>query len=573
MTLDLEQRLLRFLHREEEGEARSSQDLRALPVPDRVLEGECIQGAVFSGLDGGRGYSFSVPENLSKFRPGDAVLVGDGLDFAAANQLAYGQFDAEAHRLYLQRDPFYRGEDPQLVEGQEYCIDRRFLGIRGRLQQVVQAGFRNPVIADVFAGRHQVSVDEERRQRAVQALSQTNLNATQVAAGAQAIGTNSLALIQGPPGTGKTRLLAELLRVLCRAGCRIALSAFTHRAVDNVLLALRALDPDLPLVKLGNKRDAALLAARIRTADPRRGSLPSTGAVVGGTCFALAKLPARENFHYMVFDEAGQLPIPHAMAGMLLAQRWIFVGDHQQLPPVIIGEHLDSKVTCSVFELLHQHYGSCLLDLSYRMNATVCEVVGDTFYAGKLQSAVPDRRMNFSPGGRLDEVLDPELGVVLARVDHLQPGMRSGEEASLIADLVNDLRRQHGIAPADIAVVAPFRAQVRLIRSALQRKEVPGEQDIVVDTVERMQGQEREVVLISLAVGDPDTLQARANFFFSTNRLNVAISRARSKAVLVASTGAFMGLPMDPDSLRAASVFRALYQHLPQVDLSKLYCC
>ena len=179
--------------------------------------------------------------------------------------------------------------------------------------------------------------------------------------------------------------------------------------------------------------------------------------------------------------------------------------------------------------------------------------------------------MPFAPGGTLDEVLDPDNSVVLARVDHLQPGMRAAEESNLVADIVHDLRHQHGIAAAEIAVLAPFRAQVRMIRSALQRKAVSDEPAIVVDTVERMQGQEREVVVISLAVGDPDSLSGRSAFFFSTNRLNVAMSRARSKVILVASRGAFQGLPMDPDSLRAASLFKVLFHTLPQVNLTERY--
>ena len=204
--------------------------------------------------------------------------------------------------------------------------------------------------------------------------------------------------------------------------------------------------------------------------------------------------------------------------------------------------------------------------------SAVCRVVGDAFYGGLLRSAVPERAMRFCPGGVHDEVLDPDRAVVLARVDHLQPGMRSAEEANLVADLLHDLRVQHGVPAREIAVLTPFRAQVRLIRSALQRKDVPGAEEVVVDTVERMQGQEREVVLVSLAVGDPDGSSHRASFFFSTNRLNVAISRARAKVVLVASEGAFRGLPMDIDSLRAASVYKRLFRALPQVDLSRVYC-
>lgn len=563
MSLSLEQRLLQMLRREEDGEARSARDMRALPAEERVLEGECIQGVAFRRQAGQDRFEFDAPENMSKFRAGDTVLVGDGVDFDDALSMAFHGYDGDSGVLTLGRDPWARGQVYEFETDATRCVDRRPLGMRGRLQRVVQDGFKNDLIRAVLEGDHEVRCDEDRKQRAADSLGKLMLNEVQIRAGAAAIATESLAMIQGPPGTGKTRLLAEILRALCGAGCRIALSAFTHRAVDNVLLALRNLDADLPLYKLGAKSDDKLRLAGVRSADPRRGGIPKAKCVVAGTCFALAKLPEDETFHFTVFDEAGQLPIPHAMAGMLLAKRWIFVGDHAQLPPVITSHHADPDITISIFEHLHRCYGSEMLDVTYRMNAPVCEVVGEAFYHGRLSSAVPDRTMPFTPGGEFDSILTPEKPVVIARVDHRQPGMRSPEEAELVGKLVRELRVQHGIAAKEIAVLAPFRAQVRLCRSALQRHGVPAEEDIVVDTVERMQGQEREVVVISLAVGDPDTLSSRAAFFFSTNRLNVAMSRARSKVILVASEGAFRGLPMDPNSLRAASLFKSLFRTLP----------
>ena len=78
-------------------------------------------------------------------------------------------------------------------------------------------------------------------------------------------------------------------------------------------------------------------------------------------------------------------------------------------------------------------------------------------------------------------------------------------------------------------------------------------------------------MIVSLAVGDPDSLHARARFFFSVNRLNVALSRARTKFVLVASRGAFEALPNDPESLRASSLFRRLFAALPSVDMTPVY--
>ncbi len=571
MDLSLEQRLLRFLGREEEDERRSSRDLRALSVSERVLEGECIEGATFRGASDGE-FRFSVGENLSKFRQGDPLAVGDGVEFESAVPLVYGRYDADAESLILERDPFARGVPDEFEVGLSYCVDRRPLGLRGRLQDVVRAGFADELIRAVLEGRHVVVPDNQRALRARQVLATTCLNPPQLEAAVTAIGTDSLALVQGPPGTGKTRMLAEAVAALCAKGCRIALTAFTHRAVDNVLFCLRTVAPELFLAKLGNPGRGAreLRAAGIHRLDPRRSPLPTGGAVIAGTCFALAKLPAAVRFHFTVFDEAGQLPVPHAIAGMLRSRHWVFVGDHRQLPPVITAHHADREVTASIFEWLHRCYGSHLLDLTYRMNASVCAVVSELFYRGKLHSApaAADRRMAFVAGGRYDPVLDPEHGVVWARVDHRQPGTRSPEEADLIADLVAELRDRHAVPAAEIAVIAPFRSQVHLIRSTLERRGIRDLEALTVDTVERIQGQEREVVLISLAVGDPDTLDRRAAFFFSVNRLNVAISRARTKVILVASEGAFRALPMDPEDLRAATVFKRLRQSLPEVDLT-----
>jgi DNA replication ATP-dependent helicase Dna2 len=199
--------------------------------------------------------------------------------------------------------------------------------------------------------------------------------------------------------------------------------------------------------------------------------------------------------------------------------------------------------------------------------------VSDTFYGGALRSAaaVAARRMPFRAGGRLDVVLDPARPVVWLRVDHRQPGARSQEEANAVADVVEDLVRHHGVLPAEIAVIAPFRAQVRVLRSAIEHKQLPGCEALVVDTVERIQGQEREVVVVSLTAGDPAESKGRGAFHLSLNRLNVALSRARTKAILVASAHAFAALPHDADGLRMASRCKELRDRLATVDLSRLY--
>ncbi len=575
VQLSLEQRLLRFLQREERDEQRQHREMRAQPVALRVIDGECIENAVLLGATDGA-LSFAVADNASKFRPGDPVVVGDGIDLEGGVPLVCGTYDAAQGVLRLEPDPFLRDAPAELQPGSRYVIDRRPLGLQGRLRDAVRSAFAWPWLAGVLAGEHVPAEDPARRERARQRLLQSGLNPAQVEAGAAAIATQSLALVQGPPGTGKTRLLAEVVAALAGASCRIALCAFTHRAVDNALFAIRRCAPDLPLVKLessSGENRAALRAAGVQFADARRARLPDKGVVVAATCFQLDKLADRAKFHYTVFDEAGQLPIPHALPGMLRSQRWLFFGDHRQLPPVVTTSHADPAASASIFEHLHRHYGSHLLDITYRMNDGVCRVVSDTFYEGRLRAAAEaaPRRMPFAAGGRLDEVLDPDLPIVWLRIDHHQPGQRSQEEAHAVADLVEDLVRRHGIAPRDIAVIAPFRAQVRLLRSAVDHRALPHGDELTVDTVERIQGQEREVVIVSLTTGDPAAARGQGAFHLSLNRLNVALSRARTKAVLVASAHAFAALPHDPEGLRMASRCKHLRDRLTAVDLTRLY--
>lgn len=579
MELSFEQRLLRFLQREEAGERHSQNEQLAQPIDERVLEGECIRGARYLRNEGGE-WLFECAECRAKFKSGDPVQVGDGHDFDDVVSMSFGGHDAVEGLLRLRADRYRKGAEVAFVPGADYVIDRRPLDPGNRLGDVVQAAFADERLRATLEGRLARSCDDGRRQRALASLEGRGLNEAQLQAGVAAIATEDFALVQGPPGTGKTKLLAEALAALLERGCRIGLCAFTHRALDNALGAIRKAAPTAPLFKLGNAstRDAAasdeLRSLGVRSVDPQRGTLPQGGAVIAGTAFQFVKLPDSVRFHYVVFDEAGQLPIPHALAGMQRSGRWMFFGDHMQLPPVIKAEHRDVEASDSIFGCLHRHYGGLMLDQTYRMNEGVCQLVSDSYYGGRLRSAgeAVGRTMPFVPGGRLDEALDPQKPVVWLRVDHRQPGTRSHEEANAVGDLVADLVRQHGVPPKEIAVIAPFRAQVSLLGSVLDRKELPGRSQIVVDTVESIQGQEREVVILSLTAGDPEQVRGQGAFHLNERRLNVALSRARTKAVLVASAHTFEAVPMDLEALRAASRCRELRDRMAMVDVTRLYC-
>ncbi|MCA8975598.1 MAG: hypothetical protein KDC98_12830, partial [Planctomycetes bacterium] len=130
MDLSLEQRLLRFLLREERDEARASRELRAQPVDLRVIDGECIRDARFLGEARGA-FRFAVADNTSKFRPGDAVVVGDGVELEDGAALAYGDYDSDRGELVLERDPYRRDLAIEFEVGRDYVVDRRPLGLTG----------------------------------------------------------------------------------------------------------------------------------------------------------------------------------------------------------------------------------------------------------------------------------------------------------------------------------------------------------------------------------------------------------------------------------------------------------
>jgi DNA replication ATP-dependent helicase Dna2 len=323
----------------------------------------------------------------------------------------------------------------------------------------------------------------------------------------------------------------------------------------------------VPMFKIGDRRNSreVLGMAEVST-DVRRFVPAERGCLLAGTSFALAKLPAELRFHFTLFDEAGQIPLAHSFPGMNVSRRWIFVGDHRQLPPVIQGDHVDPVVRRSVFEHLDSLHGSRMLTTTYRMNDAICSFVGDAFYGGALTAApaVAARRMQAKPGGRCEDLLDPRKPLVVGVVEHEGRLMRSPEEAEVAASLVEELVQHHGKLRSEVAVISPFRAQNALIESLLRHRA----RLVEADTVDRMQGQEFDVVIISLTASDPEYLRKRADFLFSTNRLNVAISRARTKCIVLGSRSVFRGRSLDVEHLKAMSLFSRMYREWHRVEVA-----
>jgi len=244
----------------------------------------------------------------------------------------------------------------------------------------------------------------------------------------------------------------------------------------------------------------------------------------------------------------------------------IHVGDHQQMPPVIQGHHSGNPVNHSVFSYLIGRYPqlNTILDETRRMNREITAFPSTEYYGGRLKPIpeVRDRKLKteaLPDDPMLKTILDPENPVVFVHVDHEGYTQESPEEASLVARIVVELVSCCGIDPKDgLCVVAAHRRQNNLIREYIAgmvkkrkiNKAVAKKltsPDLVIDTVERIQGQERDVVVVSLTASDEEHIKAEKDFLMMPNRMNVSFTRPRTKLIVVGSKKLFRMIPADRD--------------------------
>ena len=565
--------LKHFVNVEYNTQTRQVREMWQRPLTTRVAEGEAIadlevvQATWNSAL-------LRCRDNLSKFRPPDVLRLNQG-DPTASD--TYPCVLEEDRGTELVVRPGYGASFMGLSPGRGWALDRDVVDVRYILLGVLDTLAFSPdwqrYILSILGGHFGPQLDVSRERQAVRMAAQLGLNPSQIEAFTRAYTTENFYLVQGPPGTGKTLVLAYLAVALAREGQRVLVTALTHRAINNALRKVAQTTGYAHVIKVGQRNYADDL-----TWDD--GCVPNyekfehspynpngQGFIVGGTCFAVRTSRLRDvQFDTVIFDEAGQVTLPLAISGMLSGQRYIFIGDHKQMAPVIVGEHRKKWVTRSVFEVLFEHTPGTMLNITYRMNAEINDFPSKRFYGGRLRPSDGARyrrlKLTHRPH-RYAELLDPTRPNVFAEVRHMNKGMRAPEEAEIAAGLAAEAL-SCGVPPNEIAIVAPYRAQGRLIRQRLQdlASGPSGDDlaDIVVDTVERIQGQERDIVIVSLTTSDPGHAAQRAEFYFQPNRLNVAITRPRVKRIVIGSPLLFTAQPTNPEYRAWVEHFRALYQ-------------
>lgn len=382
---------------------------------------------------------------------------------------------------------------------------------------------------------------------------------------------NSYIAVQGPPGTGKTYTGSHVVAdLVLNHGWKVGVVGQSHATVENMLRGIvKAGVPKELVAKRPRSSDSVGAAkARSTTTWTPKSSLETFtqqpgGWVVGGTAwdFSSIKQVPRGGLDLLVIDEAGQFSLANTLAVSVSTARLLLLGDPQQLPQVSQGIHPEPTDRSALGWLAHgapvlpEAFGY-FLEKSWRMNAAVCDVISDFAYNGKLSSHGADRH--------LDGVAP---GVYSMTLNHQGNSTESVEEAdaviALVQYLLNITWHDDGKSgplsefEENIIVVAPYNAQVNLIRKKLDEAGLDG---IPVGTVDKFQGQEAAIAIVSLAASSADDAPRGIDFLLSQNRLNVSISRAKWASYVVYSKELKNFLPHNVKDLGLLSQFIELAQ-------------
>jgi hypothetical protein len=481
------------------------------------------------------------------------------------------------------------------VSFDEVAVQRQ----RVALQQAGSArGDRLAVLRDVLVGVRQPEFGVDPEVRPLDA----NLNAVQREAVQWALSARDVGLIHGPPGTGKTRVAVEVIRQAVRRGRRVLACAPSNLAVDNVFQRLLAFGeravrlghparvlPELrdhtldllvqrhPDVQLARKlvKQALMLFreadrytraapkpgqkrqlrddAKSLLADARRLQMQAVESILGSASVLCATTTALDSqilgarrFDLAVIDEACQSTEPGCWLPILRCDRVVLAGDHCQLPPTVVSQEAAAEgFGVSLFERLMTLYGPGIarrLKVQYRMHESIMAFSSKEFYEGDLEAdpsvqshlladlpGVDAAPLAQSPlefldtaGASFDEELEPDGESRLNR-----------QEAELVRRKVQELL-DAGVPAGDVAVIAPYAAQVRLLR---ERLAAPG---LEIDSVDGFQGREKEAVVISLVRSNP---RGEIGFLGDLRRMNVAMTRAKRKLVVVGDSATLAGDP------------------------------
>ncbi|KAM6183104.1 DNA replication ATP-dependent helicase/nuclease DNA2 [Erethizon dorsatum] len=371
-------------------------------------------------------------------------------------------------------------------------------------------------------------------------------------------------LIVGMPGTGKTTTICSLVRILYACGFSVLLTSYTHSAVDNILLKLAKFK--IRFLRLGQTQKVHPDIRKFTEEEICRSKsikslavleeLYNSQLIVATTCMGINHpIFSRKTFDFCIVDEASQISQPVCLGPLFFSRRFVLVGDHQQLPPLVLNHEARALgMSESLFKRLERNKSAVVqLTVQYRMNSTIMSLSNKLTYEGKLEcgsdrvaSAVitlpnfKDVKLelefyaDYSDSPWLNAVFEPSSPVCFLNTEKVpapeqveKGGVSNIIEAKLTVFLTTAFIKA-GCNPSDIGIIAPYRQQLKIISDLLAHSSFG---TVEVNTVDKYQGRDKRIILVSFVRSDEDgTL---GELWKDWRRLNVTITRAKHKLILL----------------------------------------
>ncbi|EME89159.1 uncharacterized protein MYCFIDRAFT_104185, partial [Pseudocercospora fijiensis CIRAD86] len=384
------------------------------------------------------------------------------------------------------------------------------------------------------------------------------------------LAADDYALILGMPGTGKTTTIAHIIRALLAENKSILLTSFTHTAVDNILLKIKDLVPENSVLRLGvpakintQVQEFVQLAAKPRSTIEEVDDAFMGTSIVATTCMGTNHaLFNRRSFDVCIVDEASQITLPTILGPLLHARKFVLVGDHYQLPPLVQNKAaLEGGLDVSLFRQLSEAQPDAVVDLGrqYRMCEDIMTLSNELIYHGKLRcgnEAVASRILQADDVGALNRlhdehapcytmpstcwlnrVTEPNQRVLFANTSQLGTSaletlsgggkITNNLEATLVAQSVLALIAR-GVPGSEIGVITLYRSQLALMRQLFRRANIPD--SVEIDSADRFQGRDKECIIISMVRSN--AVRIVGDLLKDWRRVNVALTRGRSKLVV-----------------------------------------
>lgn len=387
----------------------------------------------------------------------------------------------------------------------------------------------------------------------------------------------SFVAVQGPPGSGKTFVGSHVIGQLVRSGWKVGIVAQSHAVVENMLAGCiknGGVDPQQVAKVAGKSQMPDFPWQEVENRDVQQFMNAAGGRIFGGTAwdFASDRKFRAESLDLLVIDEAGQYSLANTLAVARSAKNLLLLGDPAQLPQVTQGAHpypVDESALgwlSSGRTVLPEQFGY-FLDVSWRMHPALCAPVSQLSYEGRLGAAAAGSERHLDGWAP---------GVYVSEIPHTGNSTFSHEEAAEVVRLAQLFighlwtpgagQASRPLAADDLIVVAAYNAQVEVIQEALLTAGLSGDDGGVrVGTVDKFQGQEAPVVLVSMAASSAGDSPRGTDFLLSSNRLNVALSRGMWAAVIIKSERFTHFLPGTPEALMLLGGFTRLTRQAQQV--------